>query len=197
MIKDLQYLGMTDLTLDPSPLPLPTSTEWPLLMELRLQDMHNSPSLVEIFDVFRHASNITFTHSAIGDAGPFNWDGYLTLEEIDADQDFVPLLHNWEGHYLTVKGCPSFNDTVVHMMAPREDGTHHCARYMTELVIWDCPNFSVAALRQLVNAKLNAADGFAIESLRVSGRAPVISLEDHQWLCENTDSFDHTHTAVI
>jgi hypothetical protein len=55
---------------------------------------------------------------------------------------------------------------------------------MAELVILDCPNFSVAALKQLVGAKLNAADGLTLESLQVSGRAPHISAEDHQWLTE-------------
>jgi hypothetical protein len=189
-IKDLRYLEMTDLTLDPSPLPLPTATKRPILSGLHLKDIHNSKSLAEIFDFFTHTSEITVTHSAIGDVGPFNSKGCLTLEDIDADQDLVPLLRNWEGYYLTVKGCPSFNDTVLHMMAPREDGAHNCAHYMAKLVISDCPNFSVAALKQLVSAKLNAADVFAIESLQVSGRAPDISAGDRQWLTEKVDMFD-------
>jgi hypothetical protein len=84
-----------------------------------------------------------------------------------------------------VKRCPSFNDTVLHMMTPREDGTHNCARNMVSLTIVDCQNFSVAALRQLVSAKSR------VESLRVFGRAPVISDEDFWWLSENTGYFDY------
>jgi hypothetical protein len=197
MMKDLQYLDMADLTLDPSPLPLPPSAEWPFLMELQLKDIHNARSLTDIFDILTNTINVTVTHSAIGDAGPFNSEGHLTLEDIDADQDLVPLLRNWEGYDLTVEGCPSFNDTVLHMMAPREDGTHNCAHYMAELVILDCPNFSVAALKELVSAKLNAADGFTLESLRVSGRAPYISAEDYQLLTEKVHRFDHSHNDPI
>jgi hypothetical protein len=193
MIKDLQYLDMTDLALDPSPFPLPTSTERPRLAGLQLKDMHISKSLAEIFDFCTYTNEITFTSSATGDAGAFNSEAYLTLEDIDADQDLVPLLRNWEGFYLEVKRCPSFNDVVLHMMAPGEDGAYNCAQHMGKLVILDCPNFSVSALKQLVRAKLN---GLAIDLLKVSGRAPVISVEDYLWLSENTDRFNYTRPAV-
>jgi hypothetical protein len=194
MMKDLEDLDMTDLTLHPSPLPLPTSTVRPPLTDLRIREVRNSQSLAEIFDVLGHASDISLTHSAIGDAGTFNPDGRLSLQDIDADQDLVPLLRNWEGYCLTVKDCPSFNDTVLHVMAPGEDGSHNCAHYMTQLVILDCSNFSVAALRQLVRAKLNA--GHELQTLAVDGDAPVISDEDHEWLCESIDDFYYTLTAV-
>jgi hypothetical protein len=118
-IKDLQCLDMADLTLDPSPLALLALAEWPFLMDLQLKDIDNARSLTEIFDLFTNTINVTVTHSTIGDAGPFNSEGHLTLEDIDADQDLVPLLRNWEGYYLTVEGCPCFNDTVLHVMAPR------------------------------------------------------------------------------
>jgi hypothetical protein len=79
------------------------------------------------------------------------------------------------------------------MMAPGEDGAYNCAQHMGKLVILDCPNFSVSALKQLVRAKLN---GLAIDLLKVSGRAPVISVEDYLWLSENTDRFNYTRPAV-
>jgi hypothetical protein len=188
MIKCLEYLIMTDIVLDPSPLPLPTSTAPHILMELELKDIHNSQSLAENFDLV-DCSVVAFTHSAIGDVGPFNSEGRLILEDIDADQDLVPLLRSWEGSSLTVKGCPSFNDTGLHMMTPREDSVRNCAYDMAELIIVDCPNFSFAALRQLVSAKLNSANGPDIQSIAVDGHASVISAEDYQWLSENVDEF--------
>jgi hypothetical protein len=178
----LDSLQMTDLILDPSPLPLPASTV-PDLISLELEDIHDSQSLAEIFDVLTNASKITVTHSATGYIARFH-RGNLTLEDFDEDQDLVPLLRCWQGFHLTVKRCPGFNDAVLRMMTPREDGTHNCAQDMVKLVIVSSPNYSVAALKQLVSAKLN---GRAIESLRVSRDGPVISFEDYWWLSENTD----------
>jgi hypothetical protein len=196
MIDYLPLLNLTDLILEPSPLPLPTLTEPPLLSELQLENIHNSQSLAEIVGFLTNANDITVTHSTIGDTGPFNWDGSLTLEDIDADQDLVPLLRSWEGVVLVVERCPSFNDAVLLMMAPREDGARNCAHFMTELSILDCPNFSVTALKQLVIAKLHDADGLAIESLRFSGWPPFISAEDRQWLSQLVDEFDYSPTTI-
>jgi hypothetical protein len=63
-------------------------------------------------------------------------------------------------------------------MAPREDSIRNCAYYVAGLTIVDCQNFSVAALKQLVSAKLHAADGRELRTLRLYGHAPVMSIED-------------------
>jgi hypothetical protein len=190
MIDDLQYLDMTDLILEPSPLPLPTSTEGLCLTELRLYDMHNPQPLVEIFDLLPRSSVVIIANSAIGDAGPIKSDGHLTLEDIDADQDLVPLLRSWEGSYLSVSSCAGFSDTLLRTMAPRKDNIRNCAHDMTGLTIIDCSNFSVAELKQLVSAKLDAADGRRLRTLRFYGDVPVISEEDIEWFCENVDESD-------
>jgi hypothetical protein len=194
-IDYLAFLGVIDLILEPSPLLLPTLAVMFILPELQLKNIHNSQSLTEILGFLATTSEITITHSAIGDAGPFNSEGSLTLEDIDADQDLVPLLRSWGGRSLAVKGCPSFTDTVINMMT-REDGTRNCARVMTKLSISDCPNFSVAALKQLVNAEWHADDGLAIDSLLVSGRAPFFSAEDCQWLSQFVFEFDYSPTTI-
>jgi hypothetical protein len=46
----LEYLVLTDLILDPSPLPLPTLTVRPEVMQLRVEDFHNSQSLTTSSD---------------------------------------------------------------------------------------------------------------------------------------------------
>jgi hypothetical protein len=190
VIEEFEYLNMIDLILDPSPLPLPTLTVRPYAMELRLEDIHNSQSLAEIFHLLPENSTVTLFHSAIGDVGPFNSEGHLILKNIHADEDLVPLLRFWEGCSLTVNHCPSFNDTVLHMMAPREDNIRNCAYDMVDLTIMDCPNFSVAALKQFVSAKSSVADRPGIQSLQVFSDVPAISDEDCRWLSENVDNFE-------
>jgi hypothetical protein len=64
MIKHLRFLDMTDLILDPSPLPLSTSTGPPRLTQLLLKDIHNSQSLTEIFGAFTDVLDINLVHSA-------------------------------------------------------------------------------------------------------------------------------------
>jgi hypothetical protein len=91
--------------------------------------------------------------------------------------------------YLDVGACPGFNDAVLQMMALREDGIRSCASEMVQLTIVNCPNFSIDALRHLVNARVSTPDGRQIEALQILDRVSVISDEDRQWFSTNVDEF--------
>jgi hypothetical protein len=126
--------------------------------------------------------------------GPFNWEGWLTLRDIEADEDLVPLLHCWHGEHLYVENCPGFNDAILNMMATVEDEEYSCAPYMGDLNIADSPNFSGAALRCLVSARFEVVDGRAcpgIGEICVSGLAPDILTEEYQQILQYVYQFDY------
>jgi hypothetical protein len=115
LMPNLQFLNMADLALHPSPTHTMDCMREDSLY-LKLSDIHNFESIAAIFSVLGGSTDITLTRCTMGDPGPFNADGKLTLRDIDADQNLVPLLHAWEGDTLQVINCPGFNDVVLDMM---------------------------------------------------------------------------------
>jgi hypothetical protein len=107
----------------------------------------------------------------------------LDWNEIDADQDLVPLLRAWDGHDLNICNCSCFNDTVLNMMGTKkENGEFVCASGAYYLLISNCPKFSVAALKRLVAARLEYTPYTGrVEAIHVDGDVPVLSAEDRLW----------------
>jgi hypothetical protein len=71
-----------------------------------------------MLDVQRYSYDVTLTRCAVGHPRrPFNRDGRLYLQDIEAGEDLVPLLRCWHGDDLYVDNCPGFNDIVLDMMA--------------------------------------------------------------------------------
>jgi hypothetical protein len=139
--------------------------------------------------------NIALTSCAMGHPrGPFHWEGGLTLRDIEAHEDLAPLLRCWLGEYLYVENCPGFNDAILDMMATVEAEQFSCAPRMAHLDISDCPNFSAAALRRLVTARLQVHEGRTFPGfsvLCVSGLVPDISTEDQQYISQHVYEFDY------
>jgi hypothetical protein len=129
----------------------------------------------------------------------------LTLYDIE-DDGLGALLAHWDGEDLHIHNCPSFNDDVLETMTNTytDDVSAPC---MTKLTISDCPNFSVAALRELVDCRskgplggdpgdegwyegnMDDYDMSPIKQLVVSGSGPTISREDSLWFKANLDVF--------
>jgi hypothetical protein len=193
LLPNLQFLNMADLTLRPSP----THTMggvWNYLLKLKLNNIHPSKSIAAMLDVLENAIDITLTHCPIGDPESFNLDGKLTLQDIDAGQDLVPLLSAWEGNTLRVVNCPSFNDVVLATMGTYNEAGECflCASRAHSLQIRDCLHFSGVTLRRLVAARLHQ-DGFnKFIRVEASGRAPEIAAEDVQWLSQNVNMFSYS-----
>jgi hypothetical protein len=140
-----------------------------------------------MLDLLRNNLCITLIRCAMGHPrGPFNRDGGLTLQDIEADEDLVPLLRCWHGEHLYLEDCPGFNDVVLDMMTATEPDGYLCAPYMRKLVIADSPNFTATALRRLVSARFPG-----ISNLRVHGLAPNISIEERKQISQYVYEFTY------
>jgi hypothetical protein len=189
-MQKLQILHINDVTLRPiAPHPVPHT-----LLSLASLDLIDFPDFMpidEILHVLHDVIEIKFTRCALGGTRSFSHGGLLELNEIDVDQDLVPLLRTWEGYNITIRDCPSFNDIVLDMMGSREEnGEYVCAPGAFKLLIVDCPNFSVAALKRLVAARLDAPPYTGqFEMIEVLGDVPVLSAEDRLWFDEKVLEF--------
>jgi hypothetical protein len=146
-----------------------------------------------MFHMLNDAIEVKFTRCAIGSMRWFCYDGKLELNDINADQDLVPLLCAWDGYNLTIRDCPCFNDTVLNMMGTKkENGEYVCASSAYHLFISDCPNFSVAALKRLVAARLDAPPYTGqFDIIEVGGNMPIFLAEDRLWFTERVPEFHH------
>jgi hypothetical protein len=195
LMPNLRRLDISDVVFHPSPFPATADISLDP-SHLQLRNINSFESITAIFEILGDTPNITVTHCPIGDPGPFNYNGELTLRDIDEDQDLVPILHSWEGRILRVINCPSFNDAVFDMMNAyvEEDGirTYAHANYASKLYIQDCLNFSAAALMRFITNR--SGDHLVV---RISGRAPDIGDDDLTWLSESLDDFLYEPVAIV
>jgi hypothetical protein len=193
-LPSLGALRINDLSLQPSPYNLVVAFPPGPGGYIQLSQIHDFRFIADMLDLLHVAININLTRCAMGlPRGRFNAGGSLTLRDIEADEDLMPLLRRWDGVRLYVDNCPGFNDIVLDVMTT-VDAEYFCAPFMAQLDIADCPNFSVAALKRLVSAKLQFVDGGTqpgIRKLRVSGLAPDISIEDQQQISQHVYEFDY------
>jgi hypothetical protein len=195
-LPSLGTLRINDVALYPSP----SSVEGTLPLTLdgqgiQFSHIHDFKPIASILNLLPDNIDIALTRCATGHPRRyFNREGRLTLRDIEADQDLVPLLHCWAGEDLHVINCPGFNDAVLDLMATVVAGEYSCAPYMGALIITDCPNFSAAALRQLVIARLQVDEGRiypGIVGVRISGQAPDISTDDQQQISQHVYEFTY------
>jgi hypothetical protein len=192
-LQNLEFLDIHDVALRsiiPRPLPHMPLT----LSTLDLSDMPDFKPIDEIFQVLQYAIEVKLTRCATGGTTSFGDEGPLELNEIDADQDLVPLLRAWDGYNLSIRSCPCFNDVFLDMMGTRkEDGEYVCASGAYNLFVSNCPNFSVAALKRLVAARLDTPPYTGqFQMISVRGDVPVLSAEDRLWFNERVPEFDHS-----
>jgi hypothetical protein len=200
----IETLRITDLVLRPSPerLPLP---DFPNdIGFLIFEELHDFRVIDEIIRLLNDPYDISLTSCTLGDATDGFWHfgdgegirGALTLAQM-MNQDMAPLLRLWNGRDLDIIGCPSFNDVVLHLMSSMEGGAFICAKYVQQLSIQNCPNFSISALQQLVESRLDYPNDYhyhsltptKFDSISLQGNVPSVSQEDRAWFVGNVDIF--------
>ena len=196
----LDHLKITDLALCTSASrfePPLVSPPWlNVLSYFGLSDFADFELIAELFDFLSVAWEVAVFRCALGDLVDFVENMYLKLNGIDANQDLTSFLYAWEGNMLDIVDCLGFTDDVLDKMGAQENGVFMCARLMNNLDIVNCPNFSVAALKRLVAARLTAPfhpdHGPRMEYVHVSGHVPDLSPEDRLWFNENVPEFEYT-----
>jgi hypothetical protein len=196
-------LHINDLSLHPSPSTL-AGTLLPDGGHILLSHIRDFELIADILDLLQDEPDepdesetlgIMLTRCAMGHPRrPFNWEGSLDLKDIEADEDLVPLLRCWQGRSLSVHNCPGFNDAVLDLMAISEAGKYLYAPCLVYLVITDCPNFSAAALRGVIDARLKVHHGRVypgINEIYIAGLAPNISTEDQQQISQQVYEFTY------
>jgi hypothetical protein len=197
-IADLQTLRILDLVLRPSPEPLDLDLgDLGSAGFLDLEDLHGFEVTGQLIHFLGNPCYISFTcctaednthafqHFSYGDGGKV-----LLLNEIDHDLD--PFLRIWHGYTLYIISCPRFDDFLLDKMASKENGIVMYARYMETLILHDCPNVSIAALRRLVESRLGVdVDNWnpPIRAITLSGDVPSISQADRAWFARNSITF--------
>ncbi|KAJ3517003.1 hypothetical protein NLJ89_g776 [Agrocybe chaxingu] len=108
--------------------------------------------------------------------------------------DLTHFLSLWDGNDLLIDECPGLtDDTLEHFAA--QVGYFS----MTVLRILDCPNFSVAALKRLVGARVlsaHIANGEEMRTVDVTGNGPELSEDDRSWFHCVMDSQRFSWDAV-
>jgi hypothetical protein len=119
--------------------------------------------------------------------------GHLTLQDIDVNQELMPILGRFVSHNLRIINCPGFDDGVLDTMSAKALGTHIFARSARRLDIIDCPNFSVDALKFLVTSRADSQSPWVPEMKRIAiaGRVPHISPEDQLWFSQHLEEFSY------
>jgi hypothetical protein len=192
-MKSLDVLRMNDVALCPSTSDL---SQWPPvdLTEFQASNIHDFEPIGQLLHVVGHSADITIARCAIGDPGPFNATGELTLKDIDASEDLAPLLCSWERYKLTIINCPGFSDDTLHVMSSvvGRCGDYISARYAYTLSIIDCPKFSITALKSFVSFKMKHRPfSVELEKITFSGHVPMISSEDRSWFAQHLIEFSH------
>jgi hypothetical protein len=167
---------------------------------LDLEDLHDFEVTGQIIHFLGNPYYISFTlctfedithalqHFSYGDGGRV-----LLLTEID--HDLAPFLRIWHGHTLYITNCPRFDDILLDKMGSKENRIFMFARYMETLRIHNCPNFSIAALRRLVEFRLGVdVDNWnpptrQIRAITLSGDVPSVSEADRAWFVGNSITF--------
>jgi hypothetical protein len=126
-------------------------------------------------------------------------------------EDLVGFLADCLADKLVISNCPGFGDEVLNAMMTPESrlarwgpGLSRCAPYVKDLSIRNCLDFSISALKRLVEWRrmqstcgpiyinITSAPPSHIQALRLSGRLPDVSTEDKEWFkgCLSEFSYD-------
>ncbi|KAF8066705.1 hypothetical protein FPV67DRAFT_1449862 [Lyophyllum atratum] len=162
---------------------------------LVLEDL--SPSFVPefLFPVKLHTPELHVTRCSLNAMGTLPSTLALRLEEIGEFDNLIVHLKHWSGTAITFVRCAGVNDELLDMLGTvsRYTGAAHLAK----LTILDCPNFTINALKKMVdlrNQKVGERAEWpghpAIEELTVSGKGPSLGTEDREWLCSRLKSLN-------
>jgi hypothetical protein len=185
VMPNLTNLRLADLALDPPDNAGTYDFISPSLLDsLDCEDIGDMESLEYLIEYFEEVPDLTLTRCAVGNA--IFAAEILTLNGIDDDvDDFNNILRFWSGRHLILEHCPGFDDAFLETMCLSGG---NCTA-VKSLDAWDCSNFSVPALKRLVESRESADWCPALEGLYIAGRCPSFSPEDRLWFEEHLASF--------
>lgn len=127
---------------------------------------------------------------------------WLTLSEIPISANLATTLHVSSISVLVLEECPGFDDNVLRILGGKRDlyegtpeeeasdnnGEEDELHSLLKLSLKDCPNFTVAALKGMVEMRsLRYNNDFSnistIKEISVVGRGPSLLPEDFLWFC--------------
>jgi hypothetical protein len=134
----------------------------------------------------------------------------LYLENIPDDEGLSlrNILAAWEGSQITIRSCPSFNDTFLLWL--QSEGEYRrlnlegngilmktfSAANLTSLCIENCVDFTIPALLDVIRFRRDTHTAFSVDtdtppyispiySLSVTGRGPMLTQEAKNWFNGN------------
>jgi hypothetical protein len=211
----LTSFSINDVHLDESPTPPVLDADGEFLTDLFadffiletiiLENMHNTSSVEQILDVLGGLTDLHLhiTHCPLHPS--YNFEGHLSLKDIDADQDLVAFLTGCISQKLDIDGCPGFSDELLNaMMSPESSDDWHkmpsCTPFVQDLSILNCTDFSISTLKKVIETRRTQAIGVnpfvqtmppRICLLRLSGRVPDVSEEDREWFKSLLSDFSY------
>ena len=152
-----------------------------------VEDLHDAKIINEFIDHidFDGGFSMAITRCCLGD---FAFDANcLELDEISISEDILPILPYWEGIHLSVNNCPGFGDRILHRLGHRKKIS---VCNMEHLVISNCTNFTVPALKRFVARRSKRRHSLeALKMVEILGEAPYFSPEDTKWFRDNLKWF--------
>ena len=196
----LESLRITDLDLAPLPSRSDPIAVLDHLSFLALEDLPIIERMNDILDFLSTVDEITMTRCVTSHLPTLStYDAELRLDDIGIHHDLAPVLLRWQGRELDVNNCSGFNNAVLALMSARnaETGRFIYARYVRRLRITDCPCFTVAALKHLVDVRrkppaqnpANIPLTTHFRELSVTGDVPRLSSEDRHWFHDLVPDF--------
>jgi hypothetical protein len=161
-----------------------------------IKNMHNACGVRQILDLFGASSKVHLTRCRLPEYSCTS--KHLSLKAIDEGEDLVEFLRACTTTMLVIDDCPGFNDAVLDAMTkpardtpPRKSWS--CAQYLQGLSIINCLNFSISALKQLLETRQGKSTWSPafLPVLRPTGRVPVVSSEDRDWFKRGVSQFSY------
>ncbi|KAF8870732.1 hypothetical protein BD779DRAFT_1578862 [Infundibulicybe gibba] len=170
------------------------------ISSLQLENINNG-ALKDMFHVAE--INTEFLHIvACNGLDTLPYSSYLTLDNIAPGVDLIAPLSVWGGHSLRINNCPDLTDSIFEMMATSAADGEFSVPVVKDIFITDCNNFSVDAIKRMVDVRNRAVEPYIdepgfdqyetplIRHVSVAGRGPVLSQEDAKWLCTRLENLD-------
>jgi hypothetical protein len=144
-------------------------------------------SLVCFYSMF-NLESVKIVRCPLGEVGikPPSYD--LILEDIPDVEGICRYISNWDGSNLTVYNCPTFDDQVLWILQERFQGESSYPS-ITNIQLYNSSNWSVDALRNMVDARSRPDREYSLSHVTVTGYGTELSKEEEDWFTANLESF--------
>ena len=123
---------------------------------------------------------------------------YLYLDNIGYIHNISNILWVWQGSHLSLDSCAAFDDDLLDRL--EDEGRNWCLKFLTDLTLKDCINFTSAGLRKLMMLQkaMAAAEDNQVMLDRVSVVGGRLSLweDDISWFRQQRGSTDVSWTII-